>query len=525
MPTCAAGIRHLPDMTNIAISSAANSNIAISNIVIVGGGTAGWMAAAVLSRAFGQSMNVTLIESEQIGTVGVGEATIPQIRLINRYLGLDENEFIAATQGSFKLGIRFDGWTRFDHSYIHAFGEIGRGYDILPFHQYWLRAREEGFGRDLWSYSLNAEAAADNRFARINPGETAVPSGINYAFHFDASLYAAHLRKYAEARGVERIEARVADIRLDGESGNIAQLALDEGRTSAGDLFIDCSGFRGLLIEHALKTGYTDWTHWLPCDRAAAVPTARTEPIVPYTRAIARKAGWQWRIPLQHRTGNGHVYCSRYISDDEAVATLLDNLDGEPQAEPRLLRFVTGRRNRFWHRNCVAIGLSAGFMEPLESTSIHLIQSGISRLLTLFPDTGFDPALADEYNRRTVEEYERIRDFLILHYHANGRVGEPFWEERLAMEIPESLRRKMQLFHRTGQIVRESDELFTEQSWLQVLVGQGIVPQSHHAVARAMNAGQLTEFMSQARRAVKRTVRDMPMHGEFLKRHCPAAEI
>jgi len=497
----------------------------IHNIVIVGGGTAGWMTAAVLGRAFGNAMHITLIESEQVGTVGVGEATIPQIRLINRYLGLDEDDFLAATQGSFKLGIRFDGWTRFDHSYIHAFGEIGRGHDILPFHQYWLRAREEGFGRDLWSYSLNAEAAGEGRFARINPGETEVPGGINYAFHFDASLYAAYLRKYAETRGVVRAEGKLVDIQLDGENGNISQVRLDDERMIAGELFIDCSGFRGLLIEHALKTGYTDWTHWLPCDRAAAVPTARTEPIVAYTRAIARKAGWQWRIPLQHRTGNGHVYCSRYISDDEAVAMLMNNLESEPRDEPRLLRFVTGRRNRFWNRNCVAIGLSAGFMEPLESTSIHLIQSGISRLLTLFPDAGFDPALADEYNRQTTQEYERIRDFLVLHYHANGRVGEPFWEERLAVDIPESLQRKMQLFRKTGQIVREADELFTEQSWLQVLMGQHIEPQSYHAIAGAMNTSQLTEFMSQARRAVKRTVREMPMHGEFLKRHCQAEKI
>lgn len=495
----------------------------IHDIVIVGGGTAGWMAAAVLARAFGRSMNITLVESEQIGTVGVGEATIPQIRLVNRYLGLDEDEFLRATRGTFKLGIRFDGWTTFGHSYIHAFGEIGRGRDILPFHHLWLRAQAEGIGLDLWSYSLNAEAAANNVFARIEPGRGPVPSGINHAFHFDASLYARHLRRYAEQRGVVRTEGRIVDIQLDGETGHVRQLVLDDGRLLGGELFIDCSGFRGLLIEHALKTGYEDWTHWLPCDRAAAVPCARTEPLLPFTRAIARKAGWQWRIPLQHRTGNGHVWCSRFISGDEAVSMLLANLDGEALAEPRVLKFTTGRRKRFWNRNVVAVGLAAGFMEPLESTSIHLIQSGISRLLTLFPDRNFDPGLIDEYNRRTAFEFERIRDFLILHYHANGRVGEEFWEERLAMDIPETLRRKMTLFRAAGQIAREADELFTEQSWLQLFIGQGIEAHGYHALADAVNASELTGFLGQGRKAIRRTVREMPDHAAYIRQHCAAS--
>ncbi|MDT8408854.1 MAG: tryptophan halogenase family protein [Wenzhouxiangellaceae bacterium] len=497
----------------------------IRHITIIGGGTAGWMTAATLARAFGHSVRITLIESEQIGTVGVGEATIPQIRLINRYLGIDEDEFIRETQATFKLGIRFDGWTRPGHSYIHAFGEIGLGLDIASFHHYWARAQAEGLGLDLWAYSLNAEAAAAHAFGRVEPGQSAVASGINYAFHFDASLYAAYLRRYAEQRGVVRLEGKVDDIQLNGENGHIQQLRLDRGDMVGGELFVDCSGFRGLLIEHALKTGYTDWSHWLPCDRAAAVPSQRSTPLVPFTRSIARKAGWQWRIPLQHRTGNGHVYCSRFISDDEAVSTLLANLDGEPAAEPRLLHFTTGHRNRFWNRNCVAIGLSAGFMEPLESTSIHLIQSGISRLLNLFPNTGFDADLAQEYNRQTQFEYERIRDYLILHYQANGRVGEPFWEQRLMMEIPESLRQRRRLFRNTGRIVREADELFTEQSWLQLMIGQGIQPETWHPVANRISVPELAGFLTKVRKAVKRTAAQLPDHETFIRQNCLAANI
>jgi len=492
----------------------------INTILIVGGGTAGWMSAAVLARAFGRSIEVGLVESEQIGTVGVGEATIPQIRLINRYLGVDENEFLQATHGTFKLGIRFDGWTSPGHSYIHAFGEIGRGLDIVPFHHYWLRARAESGALDLWHYSLNAESADRNAFARIDPGRSPVPSGINYAFHFDASRYAGFLRHYAERRGVTRVEGRVGDISMDAESGQVRELVLDDGRRLAADLFIDCSGFRGLLIEQALATGYVDWTHWLPCDRAAAVATERTEPLAPYTRSIARPAGWQWRIPLQHRTGNGHVFCSRFIGEDEAVAVLLAHLDAAPQGDPRVLRFTTGHRKRFWNRNVVAIGLAAGFMEPLESTSIHLIQAGISRLLKLFPDRRFDPSLAEVYNQQTAHEFERIRDFLILHYHANGRVGEPFWDERRAMAIPDVLGERIALFRASGQIVRDTDELFTEQSWLQLFIGQGIEPQAWHAQAEALEAGALAEFLGAQRRAVKRTAAQLPDHADYLRRSC-----
>ena len=490
----------------------------IRNIVIVGGGTAGWMTAALLSRTFGNAMHITLVESEQIGTVGVGEATIPQIRLINRYLGLDENEFLAATQGSFKLGIRFDGWTRPGHSYIHAFGEIGRGLDILPFHQLWLRARREGMDRPLWDFSINAEAAANNVFGRMEPGHGSIPSGINYAFHFDASLYAAFLRKYAEQRGVRRIEGKVNDIQLDGENGHVRQLQLESGQLVPGQLFIDCSGFRGLLTEHALKTGYEDWTHWLPCDRAAAVPCKRTEPLQPFTRAIARKAGWQWRIPLQHRTGNGYVYCSRFISDDEAVATLLENLDGEVAGEPRLLRFTTGHRKRFFNRNVLAIGLAAGFMEPLESTSIHLIQTAINRLLALFPERGAMKLSAAEFNRLTATEYERVRDFLILHYHANARDDSDFWRACAAMEIPDDLQYKIDHFRAFARIVAAPLELFQNPSWLAVLMGQTGEPGGYDPMVDQRPQVDAPRYLKNLRRVTEEAAEAMPTHRDFLAR-------
>ena len=494
----------------------------IRKILIVGGGTAGWMAAAVLSRAFGRSLAIELVESDQIGIVGVGEATIPQIRLINQYLGIDEDKFIRATQGSFKLGIQFNGWADPDGSYLHAFGDIGRALGVVPFHHIWRRGLDEGLAGELWDYSLNTRAAMANRFARIGPREAEPLSGINYAFHFDASLYARYLRSLAESQGVTRTEGRIVDVLLDGESGMIDRVRLDGGQEVAADLFLDCSGFRGLLIEQALNSGYEDWTEHLPCDRAVAVPCAHGKSMRPYTQATARKAGWQWRIPLQHRVGNGHVYCSRHMSEDEATQTLLDNLEGEALAEPRPLRFVTGHRKRFWRRNCVALGLASGFMEPLESTSIHLIQSGISRLLTLFPNRGFDQALIDEYNRQTREEFEYIRDFLVLHYHANGRFGEPFWDERREQKVSDRLGSRMTLFKREGVISRSADELFTEGSWLQVLLGQCGRPEQAHPLARAMPAEQVGEVLRVIKGRVEQIASKLPDHEEFISRHCRA---
>ncbi len=488
----------------------------IRKVLIVGGGTAGWMAAAVLSRAFGPTLDIELVESEQIGIVGVGEATIPQIRLLNQYLGIDENEFLEQTQASFKLGIQFNGWHRPDASYMHAFGDIGRGLGNVPFYHIWRRGISEGQAGPLWDYSLNSTAASQHRFARLSPTQTEPLAPIHYAFHFDASLYAAYLRRLSERQGVRRVEGRVIDVRLDGETGHIGQILLDDDRTLQADLYIDCSGFRGLLIEQALKSGYEDWSELLPCDSALAVPSETGQVMRPFTESNATRAGWQWRIPLQQRVGNGHVYCSRFVSDDEAASILLGNLDGKAMDEPRQLRFVTGRRKQFWHRNCVALGLASGFMEPLESTSIHLIQSGISRLLSLFPDLTFDPALSDEYNRQTGVEYERIRDFLILHYRANGRVGEPFWDERRQAAIPERLSERMRLFAHSGVISRDADELFTEGSWLQVLLGQCGRPKRVHPLAGALDPRQVAEVLAVLRSSVQRVVEAMPQHAAYV---------
>lgn len=491
------------------------------NIVIIGGGTAGWMAAAALARFAGASADIRLIESDEIGTVGVGEATIPQLKLFNAGLGIDEPEFVRATQGTFKLGIEFAGWNGADSRYIHAFGSVGRPLGLLPFHHYWLRHQAQGGTASLWDFSSAAQAAARNRFAppRDQPGQ--LPSGYDYAFHFDAGLYAAFLRRYAEARGVVRTEGRIGAVHLRSDDGFVEGVTLASGERIDGDLFIDCSGFRGLVIEEALHAGYEDWSHWLPCNRALAVPCARVAPLTPFTRASARDAGWQWRIPLQHRTGNGYVYCSDFVSDEAAAATLLANLDGAPLADPRPLKFVTGKRKAAWVKNCVALGLAAGFMEPLESTSIHLVQAGIARLLQLFPTRGFDPADTAEFNRQTDFEWRAIRDFLVLHYHANRRDG-AFWAACRDMTIPESLAAKLELFRANGRLFREHEELFTEVGWLQVLIGQGVMPAGYHPLADQLSSPELAEFMSLAKRHVDQVVGRMPDHADFIARHCAA---
>jgi len=504
----------------------------IQRVVIVGGGTAGWMAATLLAQAMGPQLQIRLIESDEIGIVGVGEATIPQIRLVNQFLGLDEDDVLRATQGTFKLGIQFNDWARIGDSYMHAFGDVGLPLGLLAFQHYWLRdahgrTSTAGAGSagaaDLWRYSLNAQAAVANRFARMDRVGSSPLTGIRHAYHLDAGLYGRYLRKHCDPHTVQRTEGKVVDVRLRAEDGFIESLLLESGETIAGDLFIDCSGFRGLLIEGALKTGYEDWQHWLPCDRAMVVPSARVEPMRPYTQANARPAGWQWRIPLQHRSGNGHVYCSQFMSDDEAAALLLANLEGEALAEPRPLRFTTGMRRQFWNRNCVALGLAAGFMEPLESTSIHLIQSGVSRLLALFPDRHFDPTLSEEYNRQTRFEYERIRDFLILHYRATERSDTVFWRHCAQIEMPPSLARKLALFRSSGQIFRDGEELFTEVGWLQVMLGQRVQPARHHALADAISPAQLDEFLGNIRTLINRAVDSMPAHTRFVTEHCKAA--
>ena len=498
----------------------------IRTIIIVGGGTAGWMTAAAFAQILKPpSCAIRVIESEDIGIIGVGEATIPQIGLYNRMLGLDENDFVRRTQGTFKLGIQFRDWTRLGHTYFHPFGPFGVDMEGVSFHAYWLKLRQLGAAPDLEDFSLQAVAAKQSRFMRpVNAGHSPL-SSIAYAFHFDAALYARYLRTFAEQRGVVRTEGKVVDVQLRGENGFIETVQLESGERIAADFFIDCSGFRGLLIEQALRTGYEDWTQWLPCDRAMAVPCVSAPDLTPYTRSTARAAGWQWRIPLQHRIGNGYVYSSAYLSDDEASATLLANLDGEPLAEPRLLRFTTGRRRKFWVRNCVALGLAGGFMEPLESTSIHLIQSGIANLLRLFPDRNFDQNEIDEYNRCVTWEFERIRDFLVLHYNATERDDSPFWNYCRNMSVPDGLERKLALFRSRGRIFRESDELFKESSWFAVMIGQNVQPRSYDPLVDVLGEEETRRRLTDIRNVIANSVNVMPGHREFIAQHCAAEPV
>ncbi len=495
-------------------------NKAIQTVVIVGGGTAGWVTAALLIKVLGNALKVRLIESEQIGTVGVGEATIPPILTLNQALGIDEAEFLRETKGTIKLGIEFENWKGRGDCYMHTFGNIGKDFPFCSFHHFWNRGAMEGRDDTLWDYSLNFKAAKQNRFTKLERIEKGNLQGLAYAYHFDAGLYAAYLRKFSERLGVVRTEGIIDEVALDAETGFIESVTLQGGERVAGDLFVDCTGFRGLLIEQHLNTGYEDWTHWLPCDRAVAVPCESVTPILPYTRSIAHDAGWQWRIPLQHRIGNGLVYCSKYLSEDEAASLLLANLDGEPLAEPRTLYFRTGRRNQQWRRNCVSIGLASGFLEPLESTSIHLIQSGVIRLLKHFPHAGINASEVDEYNRQSRQEWEYIRDFIILHYHLNERDDSQFWRECRRMEIPESLARRMALFRDTGKIFREQDELFTEIGWQQVMIGQGLVPRDYHPLVDALTKEQLDEFLDNVKGIIDETVPKLPTHEEFLARFC-----
>lgn len=495
----------------------------LKKILIVGGGSAGWMAAALFSRLFRGLYDITLIESEAIGTVGVGEATIPAIKTFNALIGLDEADFMRRTQASFKLGIQFIDWDRIGSSYIHGFGVIGRDLEWLRCHQYWLKTRAAGRASDFAAYSINTAAALQNRFMRADPQRNGSPLGhIAHAFHFDAGLYAKYLRGLSEAAGVRRREGKIASVQLRPDDGFVQSVTMEDGAVEAADLFIDCSGFRGLIIEEAMKTGYEDWTHWLPCDRALAVPCARTEPFTPYTRATARPAGWQWRIPLQHRTGNGHVYSSRYMDEAEAERILLSNLDGEQLAEPNRIRFVAGKRRQVWNKNCVAAGLASGFLEPLESTSLHLIQSVLTRLVRLMPDDRFDPATIAEFNRQMDFEYERIRDFVILHYKATYRDDTPFWRDCRDMAVPDTLQRKMDLFRANGRVFREDDELFTEESWIQVFLGQGVIPAGYDPLVDVTPEAEIERFLNDVETVIGKCVAVMPSHADYVARVCSA---
>jgi len=495
----------------------------IQSIVIAGGGTAGWMTAAALSKLLDGRYDITLVESDEIGIVGVGEATIPMIQLFNKVLEIDEDEFLRETQGSIKLAIEFVNWGRIGDRYMHAFGRFGQDLGTATFDQYWQKLYQAGKASELEDYSINWQAAKANKFIRARPEMAGSPlAEVVHAFHFDAGLYAKYLRRYAEARGVRRIEGKIVDVALNGFSGHVQSLKLDRGELIEGELFIDCSGFRGLLIEQVLKTGYEDWTHWLPCDRAVAVPCASVAPLTPYTRATARTAGWQWRIPLQHRIGNGHVFSSRFISEDEATAQLLAHLDGEPLAEPRPLRFTTGMRSKSWNRNVVAIGLSSGFLEPLESTSIHLIQTAISKLVSFFPDRSFAAADVDEFNRQMRFEFESVRDFIILHYHLTERDDTPFWTHCRTMEVPERLKRKMALYRSRSRLVRDNNELFAEVAWLQVLHGQGLRAQGYNPMVDVQDEAAIEGFLGNVRAVIAKCVDVMPDHAEFLRTHALA---
>jgi len=489
------------------------SGTPIGRVVIVGGGTAGWMAAAAASRFLNDGQRtITLIESDAIGTVGVGEATIPPIRGFNARLGIEEADFLRATGGTPKLGIEFVNWGAAGERYMHPFGTPGREIEGLNFHQLWLKLRDRPEIGDFEGYAMAAVAARAGRFAPPSPDPRSPLSGVDYAYHFDAGLYAAFLRKRAEAQGTVRVEGRITGVERD-ERGHVGAVRLEGDRRIAGDLFLDCSGFRSLLLGEAMGVGFEDWSHWLPCDRAIAIPTERTQPLLPYTRATAHDAGWQWRIPLQHRTGNGHVYASAFTDDDTAERILMANLDAAPTATPRRLSFTAGRRRQSWAGNVVALGLAGGFLEPLESTSIHLIQEGIAKLFALFPDDRFSPVVRDEYNRLMADHYTTIRDFIILHYAATRRRDTPFWRHVGSMALPETLARKLALFAEKGRIFRYDDELFTVPSWVAVLLGQGIMPTGYDPIVDALDADRVAEALRHMRRQNATLAQQLPLAG------------
>ncbi|WP_421739025.1 tryptophan halogenase family protein [Caulobacter sp.] len=497
----------------------------IRKVLIVGGGTAGWMTAAALSKVL-KTVQITLIESDAIATVGVGEATIPPINTFNQLLGLDEADFMRQTRASFKLAIEFVDWTRLGHRYLHPFGGFGLDIEAIKFHQFWLKAQSQGSTQPIDDFNLSATAARLGRFMLPSKDPGQVLSSLKYAFHFDAGLYARYLRRFAEGLGVVRREGKVVDVTLRGEDGFIDSVTLEGGHVETADLFIDCSGFRALLIEGALKTGYEDWGHWLPNDRAVAMPCETGgDGLTPFTRATADSAGWRWRIPLQHRTGNGYVYSSRHISDEDALARLRATLDGPARAEPNFIRFQAGRRNQMWVKNCVAIGLASGFLEPLESTSIHLIQAGITKLLALFPDRGFDPVETAEYNRLSILQTELIRDFIILHFKANERTDSDYWRAAREMEIPESLQRKIDLFAARGRLFQSDYDLFAEPSWVAVLLGQNIRPRNYDPLVDTLDEQVVRGQLERLSALVRRTAEALPTHEAFIARYCAAPDF
>lgn len=490
----------------------------MQQLVIAGGGAAGWMAAAMLARVYGHQLQITLVESTDIGIVGVGEATIPPIVQFNRTLGIDEAQFIRQTQGTFKLGIQFENWGLPGERYMHAFGEVGKPLSLCGFYHYWLRARQENpaLAADLWQYSPARQAALAERFSANTNWSNSPFQPLAYAYHFDAAAYATVLQQHACAQGVVRIEGKITAVE-QAVNGDISALVLDGGRQVRGDFFIDCTGFAALLLGKTLQTPYEDWSHWLLCDSALAVPAQLQQTPKPYTRAIAHAVGWQWQIPLQHRSGNGYVYSQAFISDDAAQQHLLSQLDGPALAEPRQLRFKTGRRTQQWRRNCLALGLASGFLEPLESTSLHLIQSGIMRLVRLMPGQGDPSALRDEYNRLSEHEFCQVRDFIIAHYHCTRRDDSEFWRYCRQMSIPDALAHRLALFRQSGSLVQESDALFTELAWQQVLLGQGVWPARYHPLADKLSGIQLNQYLQDLQTIVRQLVGDLPTHQAVLQ--------
>ncbi len=497
-----------------------SNNNQIKKIVIVGGGSAGWMAASAFAKVLGQDYaDISLIESANIGTVSVGEATIPQISLFNRILGIDENEFIRETQGTYKLGIDFVDWQKIGTRYFHPFGDHGLPLEGLPFHHFWLKQYQHDQSIDIEAFSLNALAAKQDKFMRPQDHGNSPLSNIRYAYHFDATLYAKFLSKYAIKRGVKRIEAKVEKVNLRSTDGYIESLKLDNGQIIEGDLFIDCTGFKGLLIEGALNTGFDNWSDLLPCDRAVAMPCMSKENLHPYTIATAQKVGWTWRIPLQHRVGNGYVYSSKYMSDDEAVNILKSQMENEPLAEPNFLRWQTGMRKKAWNKNCIAIGLSAGFVEPMESTGLHLIQSSIAKLMSLFPSKDFNQRNINTFNEQVAKELYDIRDFIVLHYAVTERNDSDFWLHCRNMDLPDTLKHKMAFYKETGKIFRLDNELFNETSWLAVMHGQGLRSEGYHPLVDCLPEQEIKRRLEHVKSVIDKSAEVMPDHAEFIRKN------
>jgi tryptophan halogenase len=489
-------------------------NTAVKKVVIAGGGTAGWMAAAALTKLMGKHIEVVLVESDEIGTVGVGEATIPTLHIFHRLLGLKEQDIMAATNATFKLGINFENWHDIGKDYLHSFGFLGKDCWACGFQHFWLKGKQQGLVSEIGDYCTEHLAARQGRFA-VLPNQD-----YNHAYHMDASLYAKFLRKMAEANGLIRIEGKITDVLQHDSNGYIKALQLDNGQLIEGDLFIDCTGFKALLIEGTLNTGFDDWSHYLPCDSAIAVQTQSVNTPLAYTRSIAREFGWQWRIPLQNRTGNGFVFCSKYMTDDEAIDTLMANIEGEPLNKPRVIKFKTGSRRQHWNKNCIAVGLSSGFLEPLESTSIHLIQRSIVRLMQLFPSQGIDITDINEFNQQAKLEVDNIRDFIILHYKVTDREDSRFWRYCKNMPIPASLQHRIDMFSQSGKVYKYGNELFGESSWIQVMMGQGIMPKEYHPIVDMMEDDELANFLNNIKSTAKRKVDTLPPHFDFINHYC-----